>query len=50
MERINAFKNDGKVIKDIKVFQEAYNLIGLGWIYASTKWPIFDKLFSSCMD
>ena len=43
MERIHALKSDGSVIKDIKVFQEAYSLIGLGWIYAPTKFPIIDK-------
>ena len=43
MERIHAIKTDGSLIKDIKVFQEAYNLIGLGWIYAPTKLPIIDK-------
>ena len=43
MERIHALKSDGSVIKDIKVFQEAYTLIGLGWIYAPTKFPVFDK-------
>jgi predicted DCC family thiol-disulfide oxidoreductase YuxK len=43
MERIHALKIDGSVIKDIKVFQEAYSLIGLGWIYAPTKLPIIDK-------
>ena len=43
MDRIHALKSDGSVIKDIKVFQEAYTLIGLGWIYAPTKFPIFDK-------
>ena len=43
MERIHALKTDGSVIMDIKVFQEAYNLIDLGWIYAPTKIPIFDK-------
>ena len=45
MERIHAFKSDGSVIKDIKVLQEAYTLIGLGWVYAPTKIPIFDKFF-----
>ena len=45
MERIHALKSDGSVIKDIKVFQEAYSLLGLGWIYAPTKLPILDKLF-----
>ncbi len=44
MERIHALKSDGSVINDIKVFQEAYSLIGLGWIYSPTKLPIFDKL------
>ena len=43
MDRIHAMKSDGSVIKDIKVFQEAYSLIGLGWIYAPTKLPILDK-------
>ena len=43
MDRIHAMKSDGSVIKDIKVFQEAYRLIGLGWIYAPTKLPILDK-------
>ena len=44
MERIHAMKSDGTLIRDIKVFQEAYKLIGLGWIYAPTKLPIIDKL------
>tara|TARA_B100000579_G_C22701778_1_gene790128 strand:- start:232 stop:633 length:402 start_codon:yes stop_codon:yes gene_type:complete len=44
MERIHALKSDGSIIKDIKVFQEAYNLVGLGWVYAPTKLPIIDKL------
>jgi len=28
---------------DIKVFQEAYSLIGLVWIYAPEKFTILDK-------
>ena len=44
MERIHALKNDGSFIKDVEVFQEAYQLIGLGWIYAPTKLPIIDNL------
>ena len=42
--RINAFKSDGSVIKDIKFFQEAYKLIALGWIYAPTRLPVIDKV------
>ena len=45
MERIHAFKSDGSIIKNIKVFQEAYDWIGLGWIYTPTKIPFFDKFF-----
>ena len=43
MESIHGLKSDGSLITDIEVFQEAYNLIGLGWIYAPTKFPIIDK-------
>ena len=45
MERIHAFKSDSSVIYDIEVFQEAYDLIGLGFIYAPTKLPIIKGLF-----
>ena len=44
MERIHALRSDGSLIKDVEVFQEAYRLIGLGWIYAPTKLPIINKL------
>tara|TARA_Y100000766_G_C18835772_1_gene570354 strand:+ start:232 stop:630 length:399 start_codon:yes stop_codon:yes gene_type:complete len=44
MERIHALRSDGSLIKDIEVFQEAYELIGLGWVYAPTKLPIINKL------
>ena len=44
MERIHAVKSDGSIIRDVMVFQEAYSLIGLGWIYAPTKLPIIDSI------
>ena len=50
MERIHALEIDGSVIKDIEVFQEAYDLIGLGWIYAPTKLPILDKFIEFFYD
>ncbi len=43
MERFQALKSDGLVNKDIKVFQGAYSLIGLGWFYAPAKLAIIDK-------
>ena len=44
MDRIHAIKSDGPKIKDIKVFQQAYDLICLGWVYAPTKLPIIDLI------
>ena len=44
MEIIHAVKSDDSIIKAIKLFQEAYYLIKLGWIYAPTKLPIVDSL------
>ena len=44
MNRIHALRSYGSIIKDIKFFQEAYSLIGLGWIYAPSKLPILDKV------
>ncbi len=44
IERIHAIKNYGSVIKDINLFQEAYNLIGMGWIYAPKNLTIINGL------
>ena len=40
MGRIHAINESGEILKDVAVFREAYRLIGLGWIYAPTSWPI----------
>ena len=39
MGRIHAVAADGTVLQDVAVFREAYRLIGLGWLYAPTRWP-----------
>ena len=44
MGRIHALKADGSVVRDVAVFREAYRLIGLGWIYAPTQWPVVAPL------
>lgn len=44
MGRIHAINGDGEVIKDVRVFREAYRLIGLGWVYEPTTWPILGEL------
>ena len=40
MARIHAIQADGTVRTDVAVFREAYRLIGLGWLYAPTRWPV----------
>ena len=39
MGRIHAIGPDGEVLRDVAVFRRAYELIGLGWLYAPTAWP-----------
>ena len=40
MGRIHAITSSGEILQDVQVFREAYRLIGLGWIYLPTTWPI----------
>ncbi|GCE64336.1 hypothetical protein OMCYN_00242 [cyanobiont of Ornithocercus magnificus] len=44
MTRIHAIRHDGRLLRDIAVFREAYRLVGLGWLYAPTKWPIISTI------
>ena len=44
MGRIHALNPNGDVLQDIAVFREAYRLIGLGWLYAPTRWPFVAPL------
>jgi predicted DCC family thiol-disulfide oxidoreductase YuxK len=44
MGRIHAVLPDGTVIKNIEVFRQVYEILGMGWIYAITKWPIVGRL------
>ena len=50
MGRIHAIAADGRVIVDVAAFREAYRLVGLGWLYAPTTWPVLkpsvDALYS----
>lgn len=38
MERIHAVLPDGTVVRDVEVFRRAYEAVGLGWVYAATKY------------
>lgn len=44
MGRIHAIEADGTVLRDVAVFRRAYELIGLGWLYAPTRWPLLGSL------
>ncbi len=38
MERIHAVLPDGTVVTDVEVFRKLYDAVGLGWVYAATKY------------
>ena len=40
MGRIHGIEANGGVLRDLAVFRRAYELIGLGWLYAPTRWPL----------
>jgi len=44
MGRIHAIGADGRIIVDVAAFREAYRLVGLGWLYAPTTWPLLKPL------
>ena len=44
MGRIHGITASGEVLKDVRVFREAYRLVGLGWVYAPTTWPVLGAL------
>lgn len=44
MGRMHAIRADGQVIRDVEVFRAAYALVGLGWLYAPTRWPLLRPL------
>ncbi len=46
MGRIHAIRASGEILKDVQVFREAYQLVGLGWVYAPTSWPLLGGLIN----
>ncbi len=46
MGRIHAINESGEIFKDVAVFRESYRLVGLGWIYAPTDWPLLGSLIN----
>lgn len=50
MGRIHAVLADGTVVKNVEVFQKTYDALGIGWIYAITKWPVIGPLVDKVYD
>jgi predicted DCC family thiol-disulfide oxidoreductase YuxK len=50
LEVIHGLFPDGRVVKRMEVFRQAYRAVGLGWLIAPTDWPglrwVFDGLYS----
>lgn len=44
MQQIHGILPDGTVIKNVEVFRRCYEAVGLGWIYAVTKFEPIGKL------
>ena len=44
MGRIHAVLPDGEIVQNVEVFRRTYDILGIGWIYAITKIPIFGSL------
>ena len=44
MGRIHAVLADGTIIQNVEVFRQVYDILGIGWIYAATKWPVIGFL------
>ncbi|MGK7911642.1 MAG: thiol-disulfide oxidoreductase DCC family protein [Synechococcus sp.] len=51
---IHAVKSDGAIIRGVDVFRQVYDALGIGWIYAATRWPVVgplvDKLYELWAD
>lgn len=50
MGRIHAVLADGTVVKNVEVFQQTYDALGIGWIYAATKWPVIGPIVNKVYD
>lgn len=46
MGRIHAILADGTVIKNLDVFWRVYDVLGMGWIYAPTRWPVVGSVMN----
>mmetsp|Transcript_20804 Transcript_20804/g.30225 ORF Transcript_20804/g.30225 Transcript_20804/m.30225 type:complete len:221 (-) Transcript_20804:1637-2299(-) len=50
MGRIHAVLPDGSVVTGVKVFQQTYDVIGLGWLFEATKLPLLGNIADGVYD
>ena len=50
MGRIHALKADGSIVQGVEVFRQVYTVLGMGWIYAVTRWPVIRPLVDALYD
>ena len=50
MGRIHAILPNGEIIQGVEVFRQTYDILGIGWIYAITKLPVFGWLAETLYD
>ena len=50
MGRIHAVLPDDTVIKNVEVFRRIYGILGIGWLYAPTRWPLIGPLVDKLYD
>ncbi len=46
MGRIHALLPNGQILKDVSVFREIYQIIGLGWVYGITRIKAIETAFN----
>ncbi|WP_136483665.1 DUF393 domain-containing protein [Vibrio sp. H11] len=45
---ILAYNNRNQLIRGLDVLHQAWRLVGKGWIYAPTRWPLIKTLADQC--
>ena len=44
MGRIHAILPDGTIVKDLEVFRQVYEYLGMGWVYGITRIPVIGAI------
>ncbi len=47
LAQMHAFTSDGDKLTGMEVFRRAYALVGWGWLWAPTGWPLLRPLFDA---